>query len=105
PRLCVRCRHYRQPARPAKSWGDCRMARLCLHPRSAGAGWTEAKLWHCLDPCHNPFEPLATPCPLATLSCLDDVRGRETPMYAVFENGSHQYRVSEGELVRVDYRD
>ena len=26
-------------------------------------------------------------------------------MYAVFENGSHQYRVSEGELVRVDYRD
>ncbi|MFT3878333.1 MAG: 50S ribosomal protein L21 [Gemmatales bacterium] len=26
-------------------------------------------------------------------------------MYAVFENGSHQYRVSEGEMVRVDFRD
>jgi large subunit ribosomal protein L21 len=26
-------------------------------------------------------------------------------MYAVFENGSHQYRVSEGEMVRVDYRE
>jgi large subunit ribosomal protein L21 len=26
-------------------------------------------------------------------------------MYAVFEDGSRQYRVSEGELVRVDYRD
>jgi large subunit ribosomal protein L21 len=26
-------------------------------------------------------------------------------MYAVFETGSHQYRVSEGELVRVDYRE
>jgi large subunit ribosomal protein L21 len=26
-------------------------------------------------------------------------------MYAVFENGSHQYRVSEGEMVRLDYRD
>jgi large subunit ribosomal protein L21 len=26
-------------------------------------------------------------------------------MYAVFEDGSHQYRVSEGELVTVDYRD
>jgi large subunit ribosomal protein L21 len=25
--------------------------------------------------------------------------------YAVFEDGSHQYRVSEGEVVRVDYRD
>ena len=26
-------------------------------------------------------------------------------MYAVFEDGSHQYRVSEGDVVRVDYRD
>jgi large subunit ribosomal protein L21 len=26
-------------------------------------------------------------------------------MYAVFEDGSHQYRVSEGDLVRLDYRD
>jgi large subunit ribosomal protein L21 len=26
-------------------------------------------------------------------------------MYAVFEDGSRQYRVSEGELVRLDYRD
>src|SRR5262245_5384973 len=26
-------------------------------------------------------------------------------MYAVFEDGSRQYRVSEGELVRVDYRE
>jgi large subunit ribosomal protein L21 len=26
-------------------------------------------------------------------------------MYAVFEDGSRQYRVSEGERVRVDYRD
>jgi large subunit ribosomal protein L21 len=26
-------------------------------------------------------------------------------MYAVFEDGSRQYRVSEGETVRVDYRD
>ncbi len=26
-------------------------------------------------------------------------------MYAVFENGSHQFRVSEGEMVRLDYRD
>jgi large subunit ribosomal protein L21 len=26
-------------------------------------------------------------------------------MYAVFEDGSRQYRVSEGDLVRVDYRD
>src|SRR5947208_1176821 len=25
-------------------------------------------------------------------------------MYAVFEDGSRQYKVSEGELVRVDYR-
>jgi large subunit ribosomal protein L21 len=25
-------------------------------------------------------------------------------MYAVFEDGSHQYRVSEGQTVRVDYR-
>jgi large subunit ribosomal protein L21 len=25
-------------------------------------------------------------------------------MYAVFEDGSHQYKVSEGEVVRVDYR-
>jgi large subunit ribosomal protein L21 len=25
--------------------------------------------------------------------------------YAVFEDGSHQYRVSEGDVVRVDYRD
>ena len=25
--------------------------------------------------------------------------------YAVFEDGSHQYRVSEGEVVRVDYRE
>ena len=26
-------------------------------------------------------------------------------MYAVFEDGSRQYRVSEGDLVRIDYRD
>jgi len=26
-------------------------------------------------------------------------------MYAVFEDGSRQYRVSEGDIVRVDYRD
>ena len=26
-------------------------------------------------------------------------------MYAVFEDGSHQYRVSEGDVVRVDYRE
>ncbi len=26
-------------------------------------------------------------------------------MYAIFEDGSHQYRVSEGELVTVDFRD
>ena len=26
-------------------------------------------------------------------------------MYAVFEDGSRQYRVSEGDLVTVDYRD
>src|SRR5438552_11507970 len=26
-------------------------------------------------------------------------------MYAVFEDGSHQYRVSEGDFVTVDYRD
>lgn len=26
-------------------------------------------------------------------------------MYAVFEDGSRQYRVSEGEVVRLDYRD
>src|ERR1700677_3581013 len=26
-------------------------------------------------------------------------------MYAIFEDGSRQYRVSEGDLVRVDYRD
>ncbi len=26
-------------------------------------------------------------------------------MYAVFEDGSRQYRVSEGEIVQVDYRD
>ncbi len=26
-------------------------------------------------------------------------------MYAIFENGSHQYRVSEGDLVTVDRRD
>jgi large subunit ribosomal protein L21 len=26
-------------------------------------------------------------------------------MYAVFEDGSHQYKVSEGELVKVDFRD
>lgn len=29
----------------------------------------------------------------------------ETPMYAVFEDGSRQYRVSEGDVVRLDYRD
>jgi large subunit ribosomal protein L21 len=26
-------------------------------------------------------------------------------MYAVFEDGSHQYRVQEGDVVKVDYRD
>jgi large subunit ribosomal protein L21 len=26
-------------------------------------------------------------------------------MYAVFEDGSHQYRVSEGDVVRLDYRE
>jgi large subunit ribosomal protein L21 len=26
-------------------------------------------------------------------------------MFAVFEDGSHQYRVSEGDIVQVDYRD
>jgi large subunit ribosomal protein L21 len=26
-------------------------------------------------------------------------------MYAVFEDGSHQYRVSEGDVVKVDYRE
>jgi large subunit ribosomal protein L21 len=26
-------------------------------------------------------------------------------MFAVFEDGSHQYRVSEGDVVQVDYRD
>jgi large subunit ribosomal protein L21 len=26
-------------------------------------------------------------------------------MYAVFEDGSHQYKVSEGELVKVDFRE
>jgi large subunit ribosomal protein L21 len=26
-------------------------------------------------------------------------------MYAVFEDGSHQYKVSEGDLVKVDFRD
>ena len=26
-------------------------------------------------------------------------------MYAVFEDGSHQYRVSEGDVVQLDYRD
>lgn len=26
-------------------------------------------------------------------------------MYAVFESGSHQYRVSEGEVVRIDFQD
>ena len=26
-------------------------------------------------------------------------------MYAVFEDGSHQYRVSEGDVVQVDYRE
>jgi large subunit ribosomal protein L21 len=26
-------------------------------------------------------------------------------MYAVFEDGSHQYRVSEGDIVKLDYRD
>ena len=26
-------------------------------------------------------------------------------MYAIFEDGSRQYRISEGEVVRVDYRD
>jgi large subunit ribosomal protein L21 len=29
----------------------------------------------------------------------------ESFMYAVFEDGSRQYRVSEGDLVRVDYRE
>jgi len=29
----------------------------------------------------------------------------EPVMYAVFEDGSRQYRVSEGDVVRVDYRD
>ncbi len=27
------------------------------------------------------------------------------PMYAVFEDGSRQYRVSEGDVVKLDYRD
>ncbi|MEI7683471.1 MAG: 50S ribosomal protein L21 [Planctomycetota bacterium] len=26
-------------------------------------------------------------------------------MYAIFEDGSHQYRVEEGDVVKVDYRD
>jgi len=26
-------------------------------------------------------------------------------MYAIFEDGSHQYKASEGQLLRVDYRD
>ena len=26
-------------------------------------------------------------------------------MYAVFEDGSHQYRVTEGDVVRIDYRE
>src|SRR5207248_315212 len=30
---------------------------------------------------------------------------RERAMYAVFEDGSRQYRVSEGDLVKVDYRE
>jgi large subunit ribosomal protein L21 len=31
--------------------------------------------------------------------------GAELFMYAIFEDGSRQYRVSEGDLVRVDYRE
>src|SRR5207253_2173752 len=31
--------------------------------------------------------------------------GAERAMYAVFEDGSRQYRVSEGDVVRLDYRD
>src|SRR5262245_39022679 len=30
---------------------------------------------------------------------------RSSSMYAVFEDGSRQYRVSEGDTVRVDFRD
>jgi large subunit ribosomal protein L21 len=33
------------------------------------------------------------------------VASAEPVMYAVFEDGSRQYRVSEGERVKVDYRD
>jgi large subunit ribosomal protein L21 len=32
-------------------------------------------------------------------------RGWAFDMYAVFEDGSRQYRVSEGEIVKVDYRE
>jgi large subunit ribosomal protein L21 len=32
-------------------------------------------------------------------------RKREPSMYAVFEDGSRQYRVSEGDVVKLDYRD
>jgi large subunit ribosomal protein L21 len=41
----------------------------------------------------------------ATLAGMAVARKCEWIMYAVFEDGSHQYRVQEGDVVKVDYRD
>src|SRR5262245_66534288 len=42
---------------------------------------------------------------LATLTTLSGSSRGDPVMYAVFEDGSRQYRVSEGDVVRVDYRE
>src|SRR5262249_7696240 len=52
---------------------------------------------------------LPTPLAGCCLSCYIYLffrakRWQEPVMYAVFEDGSRQYRVSEGDVVRLDYR-
>src|SRR5581483_303969 len=44
--------------------------------------------------------------PVPARFAISTVGGRaESAMYAIFEDGSRQYRVSEGDLVQLDYRD
>jgi large subunit ribosomal protein L21 len=42
---------------------------------------------------------------LDSLFAFEKPSRREPLMYAVFEDGSRQYRVSEGDVVKLDYRD
>src|SRR5262249_37566623 len=59
---------------------------------------------------HRPYKDSKTsgqsaPFLLEMLFALCKPSSVEPPMYAVFEDGSRQYRVSEGDVVKLDYRD